>query len=78
MIKLYSTPTCYYCKKYEQLFKDNNIEFEKVDVSSDPKLADEMIKKSGQMSVPVLDMNGEIVVGWSPKVANDIVKLGKK
>ena len=77
MITLYSTPTCFYCKKYEEIFKKNNIPYNKVDVSSDPKLAEEMIQKSGQIGVPVLDINGEIVVGWNPKVANDISKLKK-
>lgn len=75
MITLYSTPTCYYCKKYEEIFRQNKIEYKKVDVASDPKLAEEMIQKSGQISVPVLDINGEIVVGWNPRVVNNILKL---
>lgn len=75
MITLYSTPTCYYCKKYEEIFKQNKIDYKKVDVSSDPKLAEEMIHKSGQISVPVLDINGEIVVGWNPRIVNNILKL---
>ena len=75
MITLYSTPTCYYCKKYEEFFKQNGIEFKKVDVSADPKLAEEMIQKSGQISVPVLDINGEIIVGWNPRSVGSILKL---
>ena len=78
MITLYSTPTCYYCKKYEEAFKKNNIEYKKVDVASDPKLAEEMIQKSGQISVPVLDVNGEIVVGWNPRTLESIVKSNGK
>ena len=78
MITLYSTPTCYYCKKYEEAFKENNIEFKKVDVSSDPKLSEEMIQKSGQISVPVLDINGEIVVGWNPRTLENILKSNSK
>ncbi len=78
MITLYSTPTCFYCKKYEELFKQNNIEYKKVDVSADPKLAEEMIQKSGQISVPVLDINGEIVVGWNPRIVNNLLKLTPK
>ncbi len=75
MITLYSTPTCHYCKKYEELFKQNCIEFKKVDVSADSKLAEEMIQKSGQISVPVLDINGEIIVGWNPRSVGSILKL---
>lgn len=63
-IKVYSTPTCPYCIRAKQFLKENNIVFEDTDVSVDHEAADEMIKKSGQMGVPVLDIDGEIVVGF--------------
>ena len=61
---IYSTPTCPYCIKTKQFLKDNNINFEDVDVSSNQTKAQEMIDKSGQMGVPVLDIEGEIIVGF--------------
>ena len=63
-IRVYSTPTCPYCIRAKQFLKDNNIPFEDIDVSSNPKAGEEMIEKSGQMGVPVLDIDGEIIVGF--------------
>ncbi|MCX5696907.1 MAG: glutathione S-transferase N-terminal domain-containing protein [Candidatus Omnitrophica bacterium] len=63
-VKIYSTPTCPYCIRAKQFLKDNNVIFENVDVSSDAKASEEMIEKSGQMGVPVLDIDGQIIVGF--------------
>ena len=63
-VKVYSTPTCPYCIRAKQFLKDNNITFEDVDVSSNPKAGEEMVTKSGQMGVPVLDIEGQIIVGF--------------
>lgn len=63
-VVVYSTPTCPYCVRAKQFLKDNNIEFENIDVSADQQKSEEMVKISGQMGVPVLDIEGEIVVGF--------------
>lgn len=63
-IKIYSTPTCPYCIRLKQFLRDNNIDFEDVDVSSDQLEAEEMVRKSGQMGVPVVDIEGEIIIGF--------------
>ncbi len=64
MVKVYSTPVCPYCVTLKEFLKEHNIEFEDIDVSSDEKARDEMVKKSGQMGVPVTDINGEVIVGF--------------
>jgi glutaredoxin-like YruB-family protein len=64
-VKLYSTPTCAYCKKAKHYLKEKNIDFREFNVARDQKRADEMMKKSGQMGVPVLDVNGKIIVGFN-------------
>ena len=64
MIKVYSTPTCPYCITLKQFLKEHNIEFEDIDVSQNQNALEEMVKKSGQLGVPVIDINGEIVVGF--------------
>lgn len=64
IVKVYSTPTCHYCVMAKQFFKDNNIAYEDFDVSLDQAKADEMVEKSGQMGVPVIDIDGEIIVGF--------------
>lgn len=63
-ITVYSTPTCPYCVMAKEYLKEKNIPFEDVDVSSDPAKAREMIQKSGQRGVPVIDMDGTIIVGF--------------
>ena len=63
-VKVYSTPTCPYCVRVKQYFKDNNIAYEDFDVSLDQAKADEMVSKSGQIGVPVVDIEGEIIVGF--------------
>jgi len=62
-VKIYSTPTCPWCIKAKQFLKENNVIFEDIDVSSNQAATEEMIKKSGQMGVPVLDIEGEIIIG---------------
>lgn len=61
---VYSTPTCPYCIRAKQFLNENNIPFENFDVSGDQQKAEEIIQKSGQMGVPVLDIEGEIIVGF--------------
>lgn len=61
---VYSTPACPWCIRLKQFLKENNILFLEWDVSVDKFAADEMAKKSAQMGVPVLDIDGEIVVGF--------------
>jgi glutaredoxin-like YruB-family protein len=66
-IKVYSTPTCPYCTMAKSFLKDNNIAFEDVDVSQDTAAAQEMMQKTGQMSVPVIDVDGQIIIGFDKK-----------
>ncbi len=63
-VKIYSTSTCPYCTMAKDFLKKNNIEFDAVDVGTDHNAAEEMMNKSGQMGVPVLDIDGEIIVGF--------------
>ncbi len=63
-VVVYSTSTCPYCTIAKEYLGSKKVAFEDVDVSQDRKRAIEMIKKSGQMGVPVLDINGKIIVGF--------------
>lgn len=63
-ITIYSTPTCPYCKMAKTYLNEKNIAFTDIDVASDEKSAQVMIDKSGQMGVPVLDIDGKIMVGF--------------
>jgi len=63
-VKIYSTPTCPWCIRAKQFLTDNHINFENIDVSSSQQAVDELMQKSGQMGVPVLDIDGQIIVGF--------------
>ena len=63
-VKVYSTPTCPYCIRAKKFLEENNIPFENFDVSADQQKSEEMVKLSGQMGVPVLDIEGKIIVGF--------------
>ncbi|MFH1825716.1 MAG: glutaredoxin domain-containing protein [bacterium] len=68
-VKIYSTPTCPYCKIAKEFLSEKNIEFTDVDVASNQAAAQEMVAKSGQMGVPVLEIDGQIIVGFDkPKI----------
>lgn len=72
---VYSTPVCPYCDFAKQFLKENNIDFEVIDVSKDQDKAQEMIQKSGQMSVPVIDVDGKIVVGFNKAKLKELLGL---
>jgi glutaredoxin-like YruB-family protein len=63
-VKVYTTPTCPYCTILKEFLKRNNVEFEEIDVAANRDAAVEMIAKSGQMGVPVIDIDGTIVIGY--------------
>ena len=72
---VYSTPTCPWCKAAKEFLKENNIAYSDKDVSSDEKARNDMIEKSGQMGVPVLDINGTIIVGFDKDAMKKALKL---
>jgi glutaredoxin 3 len=74
-IKVYSTPTCPFCIMAKKFLKDNNIEFEDIDVSRDIKSAREMVEKTGQMGVPVIEIDGEFVIGFNREKIKQLLNL---
>lgn len=74
-VKVYSTSTCPYCVRVKQFLKDNNVQFTEIDVSSDQKAAQEMIERSGQMGVPVVDIDGEIIVGFDKRKISSVLGI---
>lgn len=63
-VKVYSTSTCPWCHKTKEFLKAKGIKFEDINVGMNQKAANEMIEKSGQMGVPVIDIDGKIIVGF--------------
>ncbi len=73
-VLVYSTPTCPYCVYAKNFFKEKGVDFEDIDVSQDRARGMEMVAKSGQMGVPVIDIGGKIVVGFQPAVFENLLK----
>jgi glutaredoxin 3 len=63
-VRVYTTPTCPYCTMAKKYLDSKNVSYESVDVSSDRNAASEMVNKSGQRGVPVIEIDGNIVVGF--------------
>jgi len=63
-VTVYSTPMCPYCIRAKDFLKANDITFTGIDVSQDETASQEMVQKSGQMGVPVIDVDGEIIIGF--------------
>jgi glutaredoxin 3 len=74
-IRIFSTPTCPYCVTLKEYLKDKGFKFEDIDVSQDQKSLDEMVEKSGQMGVPVIDIDGNIIVGFDKEKINETLKI---
>jgi len=72
---VYSTPSCPYCHAAKEFLKENKVEYEDIDVSKEQEKAQEMIEKSGQMGVPVLDIGGTIIVGFDKDAIKKALKL---
>lgn len=72
-VKVYSTPTCPWCAMAKNYLASQNVDFEDIDVSKNRQGAMEMIEKSGQRGVPVIDFNGEIIVGFDQKKLDEMI-----
>ena len=66
-VKVYTTTTCPYCIMAKKYFDEKPIEYESIDVSENPQAAKEMVDKSGQRGVPVIEIDGNIIVGFDKK-----------
>ena len=74
-VLVYSTATCPWCMKAKEFLKSNNIAFKDINVSVDEKARKDMFEKSRQFGVPVIDISGEIIVGYDPARMKKILKL---
>ena len=63
-VKVYSTPTCPWCKRAKEFLKKNSIQYTDVNVAGNKDAAQDMIKRSGQMGVPVIEVDDKVIVGF--------------
>ncbi len=66
-ITIYTTPTCPYCKQAKEFLRERKVAFKEIDVAADSAAAQEMIEKTGQLGVPVIEVDGKLLVGFDKK-----------
>ncbi len=74
-VTIYSTPSCTYCNLAKDFFKKNKVEYTEYNVATDLAKRKEMIEKTGQMGVPVIELDGEIVVGFDEPRLREALKV---
>ncbi|MBI4015435.1 MAG: NrdH-redoxin [Candidatus Aenigmarchaeota archaeon] len=74
-VKIYTTEWCGFCKAAKAFFKENKIVYREIRVDKDTKSAEDMIKKSGQTGVPVIEIGGKIIVGFDQPALKKALKL---
>lgn len=76
-ITIYTTPACVYCQMAKKYFNEHGIAYQEKDVLADPQARKEMIEKSGQLGVPFIEINGEVVIGFNQSRLEEIIKQEK-
>lgn len=77
-VRIYSTPVCPWCMKAKEYFKERGIKFDDINVAENAAAAQEMIQKSGQTGVPVIEINGEIIVGFNQAAIEVALRKAQK
>jgi len=75
MIKIYSTPTCVYCNNLKKYLSEKSIGFEEIDVSVNEKELEKMVAISGQMGVPVVEIDGNVIIGFDKEKIDELLNL---
>ncbi len=75
MVKVFTTKVCPFCISLKEFLKQHNIEFEEFDVAEDAEARKEMIEKSGQMGVPVIEIDGKIVIGFDKAKISELLGI---
>ena len=74
-VEIFTTPICIWCKKTKEWFKEHKVKYEEHDVSVDDKAREEMIEKSEQMGVPVVLIDGQVIVGFDEQALKKALKI---
>jgi glutaredoxin-like YruB-family protein len=75
MIKIYSTQNCPYCVALKEFLTEHQFKFEDIDVAKDEKALGEMVEKTGQFGVPVVNINGQVIIGFDKEKISKLLKI---
>lgn len=74
-VTIYSTPTCHFCQMAKEFFKDNNVDYTDHNVAEDVEKRQEMVEKSGQMGVPVISIDDQIIIGFDENKLKETLSI---
>lgn len=76
-VRLYTTPVCPYCIALKNFLKEQDIDFEEIDVSTNDQARKELIAKTNQLNIPVLEVDGELIVGFDKEKISQLLNINK-
>jgi glutaredoxin 3 len=74
-VLVFTTPTCSWCTRVKAYLRENRVQFREIDVSRDQKAADNLVRKTGQMGVPVVEIDGRPIVGFDKQRIDALLGL---
>ncbi len=74
-VLVYTTPTCPWCNKAKSFLRERKISYKEIDVSRDRKAAEDLVRRSGQMGVPVIEIDNQIVIGFDQRRVEKLLGL---
>ena len=74
-VTIFTTPTCHNCKMAKVFFQNHGVEYEEHDVQADLKAREQMMNESGQMGVPVIKVDNEVVIGFDEERLSELLKV---
>jgi glutaredoxin 3 len=76
MIKIYTTPVCAYCKMAKEYFKSKDLKYEEISLVGNPDAQQLVIAKTGMVAAPILEINGQFIVGFNREEIDNALKHG--
>jgi len=73
-VKIYTTNSCVYCNKAKTWMKANNVKFQEINVENDPQAQEELVNKTGQFGVPVIEVGGRMMIGWNESTFRNMIE----
>jgi len=74
-VSIYTTATCTYCKHAKELFKEHNIAYNEYDVGTDAEKRKEMVDLTGQMGVPVIKVDDQVMIGFNKNLLSQALGI---
>ena len=73
-VKIYSTPTCHFCHMAKDFFEEEGVQYSEYNVAEDTEKRTEMVEKTGQLGVPVIEIDGQVVIGFNEARIQELLK----